>query len=40
MLSRTYTTTVGSGKYRAATVFTVTKGSDEIVTVRSNTVTH
>ena len=39
-LSRTYTTTVGSGKYRVATVFTVTRGSDEIVTVRSNPVTH
>ena len=39
-LSRTYTTAVGSGKYRVATVFTVTRGSDEIVTVRSNPVTH
>lgn len=39
-LSRTYTTTVGSGKYRVATVFTVTRGSDEIVTVRSSPVTH
>lgn len=39
-LSRTYTTTVGSGKYRATAVFTVTNGTDETVTVRSNTVTH
>lgn len=39
-LSRTYTTTVGSGKYRVATLFTVTRGSDETVIVRSNSVTH
>lgn len=39
-LSRTYTTTVGSGQYRATAVFTVTNGSNETVTVRSNTVTH
>lgn len=40
LLSRTYTTTVGSGQYRATAVFTVTNGSNETVTVRSNTATH
>lgn len=39
-LSRTYTTTVGSGQYRATAVFTVTNGSNETITVRSNIVTH
>ena len=40
-LSRTYTTTVGSGTYRATAIFTVTRGGvDETVTVYSNTVTH
>lgn len=37
---RTYTTTVGTGQYRATCVFTVTRGTDETVTVRSTTVTH
>ncbi len=39
-LLRTYTTTVGTGQYRATAVFTVTRGTDETITVRSNTVTH
>ena len=39
-LTRTYTTTVGSGQYRAITTFTVTKGVDEIITITSNYVTH
>ena len=40
-LSRTYTTTVGSGTYRATAIFTVTRGGvDETVTVYSNTVIH
>lgn len=39
-LLKTYTTTVGSGKFRATAVFTVTNGSNETVTIRSNTATH
>lgn len=38
--AHTYTTTVGSGTYRATAVFTVTRGTDETVTARSNQVTH
>lgn len=40
VLSKTYTTTVGSGIYRATVIFTVTRGTDETVTARSNQVTH
>lgn len=40
-LSRTYTTTVGTGTYRATSVFTVTRGGvDETITVYSNIVYH
>ena len=39
-MTRTYTTTVGSGQYRATTIFTVTRGTDETITVYSSTVTH
>ena len=39
-LSKTYTTTVGSGTYRVTAIFTVTKGTDETITVYSNIVTH
>lgn len=38
--SHVYTTTVGSGTYRATAVFTVTRGTVETVTIRSNQVTH
>ena len=40
VLIRTYSTTVGSGQYRATSIFTVTLGTDETITVRSTTVTH
>ena len=41
ILSKTYTTTVGSGQYRATAIFTVTRnGTDETVTVYSNIVYH
>ncbi|MBQ6160382.1 MAG: hypothetical protein IJK24_05520 [Oscillospiraceae bacterium] len=39
-LAKTYTTTVASGTYRATSVFTVTRGTDETITVRSNQATH
>lgn len=39
--STSYSTTVGSGRYRATVVFTVTRnGTDETVTVYSNIVNH
>lgn len=37
---KTYTTTVGTGQYRATCIFTVTRGTDETITIRSTTVTH
>lgn len=40
-LNKTYTTTVGSGTYRATASFTVTRGGvNETVTVNSSNVTH
>ena len=40
-LSTSYSTTVGTGRYRATTTFTVTRnGTNETATVYSNIVTH